>query len=115
VDITDSVTLQQRTVSTQNFQLGNQTEFIDIDFASGYVSSYYNFEIRLIDVYTNEVLANAAQYFSSLTQLPIESEEYDYSNVDVDVHVSGGGSFGWAIMFLGLLAAYRRGVHFSRK
>ena len=108
VDITDSITFQQRTVETQNFQLGNKTEFIDIDFASGYVPSYYDFEIRLIDLYTGEIIANAAQDFSSLTQLPVESEEYDYSNVDVDVHVSGGGSLGFGFLLLAGLMGYKK-------
>jgi hypothetical protein len=99
VDIIDAVTMAQRTVETQNFLLGNQTEFIDIDFSSGYSTSYYDFEIRLIDVYTGEVIAVAAQDFSSLTQLPVESEEYDYS--DIDAHVRGGGSLGLSLILLG--------------
>lgn len=113
IDLTNSVTFQQHRQTTVNFQLGNQTELVDLDFVSGYNSGLYDIEIRLIDVDTGEILANAAQNFSSLTQLPIESEDFDYSNssgggsqghVDhthaVDAHGSGGGSLG---LFSGLL------------
>jgi len=108
VDIIDTVTLDRVIVSTDDFILGSHTEIIDIDFASGYVASYYDFEIRLIDVLTDEVIAYAGQDFSSLNQLPIESEEYDNSDVSVDVHISGGGSLGGGALLSGLLVLYYR-------
>ncbi|TQV82767.1 choice-of-anchor H family protein [Aliikangiella coralliicola] len=121
IDLTNSTSLHRRTVSTVDFQLGNQTEFIDLVFEGGYVAGWYDIEIRLIDVYTGQVLANAAQDFSSLTQLPIESDDYDdhYDNPNssqgpvsggssVVVHESGGGSFGFVLLGLGLLAVRRR-------
>lgn len=110
VDIINTEIFERSTVITDNFILGNHTEFIDIDFSSGYIPSYYDIEIRLIDVYSGEILAYAAQDFSSLSQLPIESEEYEHSNVDLelDVHVSGGGSLGWGLLLIALLAIQRK-------
>ena len=71
--------------------------------------------VRLIDAYTGQILANAAQDFSSLIQLPIESQDYDDAvdnprtnngHVDavgvVTVESGGGGSMFW-VLVTGLL------------
>jgi len=109
VDIINTETHERVIVSTVDFILGNQTEFIDIDFSSGYVSSYYDFEIRIFDAYSNMQLALASQEFSALNYLPVESEEYDQPEVSVDVHVhGGGGSFSWAAFSILLAAGIKR-------
>jgi len=105
IKLTDSDTLQRRTMFTGDFVLGNQTEFIDIDFTVDYPAAWYDVEILLIDAYSEETLAIAAQDFSSLIQLPIESQDYDWvtEEVWVDSHASGGGSLG-VLLLIGVAA-----------
>ncbi len=112
VELYDTQTQQLRVITTVDFQLGNQTEFIDLVFNSGYISSLYDVGIQLVDVSSGEVLASAGQDFSSLNLLPIESEEYDYVDHVIDVEVSGGGSFGLGYWLVGasLLLIRRRFV-----
>jgi hypothetical protein len=120
VDLTNADTFERVTLDTEDFQLGNQTEFLDIYLDSGYRAGWYNVEIRLIDSYTGQVLANAAQEFSALFELPLESTNYD-NRIDtpgvavvepprvVVVKESGGGSLGWLVSLgLPLLMLSRR-------
>jgi len=100
----------QQTVYSDEFVLGNQTEFLDLTFNSGYPAGYYDIEIKLVHSLTGEVLADAAYEFSSLNGLPIESTNNDdyynsfSSGSDVEIIVSGGGSFGiGALLMIGLL------------
>jgi hypothetical protein len=108
VTLTNVDTLQQVIVSTGDYILGNQTEINDLILEAGYVPGWYDIEVRIVDSYTSEVLAIAAQDFSALIQLTLESYEYDnaYDSpqpnngpldaVDVVVvHESGGGSVGF--------------------
>ena len=100
----------QQTLYSDEFVLGSQTEFLDLTFNSGYPAGYYNIEIYLVHSLTGEILADAANEFSSLNGLPIESTNNDNyynsfsSGSDVDIAVSGGGSFGiGALLMIGLL------------
>ena len=60
----------QQTVFSDNFSLGNQTEFIDLTFNDGYPAGFYDIQLNLIDYITDEVIADAGQEFSSLNGLP---------------------------------------------
>lgn len=103
----------QQTVFSDNFNLGNQTEFIDLTFNEGYPAGYYDIQLNLIDYLTDEVIADAGQEFSSLESLPIESTNNDTffdgpePAVDVVVHRSGG-SLGWSVILLTLLGLRRK-------
>ncbi|WP_444994564.1 choice-of-anchor H family protein [Aliikangiella sp. IMCC44359] len=115
VILTNTNTFESNVVTTESFTLGNQTEIIDLILQGGYIAGWYDVEIQLVDNRTGQVLANAAQDFSSLSQLAIESEDYDYhydSTVEVDPihhdhdsdsHGHGGGSFAW--LLIGLVGA----------
>ncbi|MET1254666.1 choice-of-anchor H family protein [Aliikangiella maris] len=122
VVLLDTLTFNSSYVETENFVLGNQTEYIDIYFENGQIPGWYDVQIQLIDVVTNQIIANAAQDFSALSQLGIESHNYDF---DFDVvgtdsdpihreeathsHESGGGAMGWFIALLsGLIVISRR-------
>jgi len=119
IDLINVDTLERVIISTNDFQLGSQTEIIDIELEVGYLAGWYDVEIRLVDSYTGEVLVIAAQEFSSLLELPLESQNNDnyydtpgasQTTVHVDavvVHESGGGSLTWLIG-LGLLAFTRK-------
>jgi hypothetical protein len=102
-----------QTVTSDNFILGIQTEFIDLDFNSGYPAGWYNVEIKLINQFTNEEIANATASLSSLASLPIESFDkdsfFDSSNTNnqVDVVIGGGGSMGWILLMLSALSLIR--------
>lgn len=103
----------QQVLSSDDFILGNQTEFIDLTFNEGYPAGFYDIQINLIDILTGQVIAEAAQEFSSLRALPIESVNNDAifdgpgSDVDVVVHGSSG-SLSWSIFLLGLFGLARR-------
>lgn len=96
VMVTDSETLESAVFATNDFFMGNQTEIIDIDFVNDFYPSLYDVEIRLLDAITEEVLVYAAQDFSALTKLPIESEDYDYQ----DDAGSFGVLIGWLLLIL---------------
>ena len=102
----------QQTVYSDNFNLGNQTEFIDLTFNAGYPAGFYDIQLNLIDYQTDEVIADAGQEFSSLNGLPIESTDNDIffdgpePVVDVVVHGSSG-SLGWSVILIGLLVLVR--------
>jgi len=104
----------QQILSSDYFILGNQTEFIDFTFNSGYPAGYYDVEINVIHAVTGELIADAAYEFSSLNGLPIESVNNDNffdsfnSGSDVDIIVAGGGSLGGGLFLLTLLALRRR-------
>lgn len=95
IQLTNVDTFAQATTSTEDFILGNQTEIVELILEAGYQAGWYDVEIRLLDSYTGQVLANAAQDFSSLVQLPIESEDFD-DRVDTprtnNGHVDTGGA-----------------------
>jgi len=110
--VTDTFDGSRQFLTTGNFILGNQTEFIDLTFNAGYPAGWYDIQINLINVFTNEIIANAAREFSSLRALPIESLEkdnrfdsFEVDEVDVVLH---SGSFGLGLALLGLLAVRRK-------
>ncbi|MBV1909665.1 MAG: choice-of-anchor H family protein [Kangiellaceae bacterium] len=105
----------QQVLTSNNFILGNNTEFIDLTFNDGYSAGWYDVEINLINAFTGEVITDAGREFSSLTGLPIESinndSYYDSTiDADVDVHISGGGSLGWGVLMLSALGLWRKRV-----
>ncbi|MGX5173609.1 choice-of-anchor H family protein [Aliikangiella sp. IMCC44653] len=121
VTLTNVDTMQQVVVSTDDYFLGNQTEVNSLILEAGYAPGWYDIEVRIIDSYTGEVLAIAAQDFNALIQLTLESYEYDnaYDSpqpnnghldaVDVVVvHESGGGSLGILGALLLVLSAAAR-------
>jgi len=98
-------------LSSDDFILGNQTEIIDLTFNAGYLPGWYDVQINLINVFTDEVIAGAAQEFSSLKSLPIESLEkdnrFDSFDNNIDIIVDAG-SFGWGLGVLSLLTVVGR-------
>lgn len=121
--LTHSTDFWQDIITTTSFALHNQTELVEIDLDSGFDPAWYDAEIKIIDDYTGELLAVAAQDFASLTQIPLESIDYDNaidrpSNqqpiVDASGSVSssesGGGAFGVFALLIGiaLLVTKRR-------
>lgn len=102
----------QQVLSSDNFILGNQTEFIDLTFNSGYPPGRYDIQLNIVNVTIGEVVSEAGQEYASLVSLPIESLNndnfYDGPPTHVDVVVHDSGSFGWGVIFLGLFAAIRR-------
>jgi len=110
--ITDTLDGSRQFLNSDNFVLGNQTEFIDLTFNAGYPAGWYDIQINLINVFTSEVIADAAREFSSLRALPIESIEkdnrfdsFEVDEIDVVIH---SGSFGWGVVLLGLLGFGRK-------
>jgi len=97
----------QQVLSSDDYILGTQTEFVDLTFNSGYPAGRYDIQINIVNSSTGEVIADAGQEYASLNSLPIESINND-TPVHVDVVVHDGGSFGWSVVFLGLLAMRRR-------
>ena len=121
--LTHTAELWQYTFTTENFMLHNQTEQIDIALDSGFDPAWYDAEITLIDAYSGQVLAVAAQDFSALTGMPLESDAYDdlkdYPDNDQPYfdgtdsvssrESGGGGALSFLSMFMGfcLLIAKR--------
>ena len=104
IAITDTTTLQRRILTTDNFYLSNGREIVNLYLETGYPTSRYDVTISLVDVYTDELLETAGSGFSSLNRLPLESSDFDvYSEVEYEVVVSGGGSFGSVLILLLLL------------
>lgn len=122
IELTNVDTFEAVTSYTDDFVLGNQTEIIDLVFEAGYRAGWYDVEIRLVDTHTGQILANAAQDFSSLIQLPIESQDYDDAidnprtnsgHVDaggavVTSESGGGGSVFWMLATSLLLFRLRK-------
>ena len=103
--------------STENFYLGNHTEFVELILDSGFTPGWYDIEIRIVDTATNEVIEFVAQDFSALVDVPLESQNYDHlpdntggEVVDevVIIHESGGGSLTWGLIFLLTLVTFRK-------
>jgi len=109
IDLINPVSGSRRQVTSLDFTLGNQTEFVDLYFESGTIDDWYDVEIRVLDYYTHEEITYAAyDGFSSLRALPIESEEFDYvADVDIVVVHDGGGSLGFMLIALLGLGAWR--------
>jgi hypothetical protein len=110
--ITDTLDGSRQFLNSDNFVLENQTEFIDLTFNAGYPAGWYDIQINLINVFTSEVIADAAREFSSLRALPIESIEkdnrfdsFEVDEIDIVIH---SGSFGWGVVLLGLLGFGRK-------
>jgi hypothetical protein len=108
IDIINRSTGVVNTISTQDFVLDNVTEFIDIDFDSGYLSGYYDFELYLIDSSTYQVVTDSLGGFTSMNNLPIESDNYDHSDVEVVVVAEGSGSMYYLLLLLGFIVAINR-------
>lgn len=100
----------QQRLTSNDFELTNSTEFVDLTFNSGYPPGYYDVRINLINAFTGEVITDAGREFSSLNSLPIESVNYDdfYDDLSTDVYVSGSGSLAWGILLLSGLVAFAR-------
>jgi len=102
----------QQVLSSDNFTLGTQTEFIDLTFNSGYPAGRYDIELNIINVTIDQVVAEAGQEYASLVSLPIESLNndnfYDGPPTHVDVVIHDSGSFGWSVILLGLIAVRKR-------
>ncbi len=101
-------------LSTDDFILGNQTEFVDLAFNSGYPAGWYDMRINLYNSYTGERIATAGSGFLSLVSLPIESFNNDnffdvpHQDGGVDIIIEGGGSIGlYLLVMLGLLSLGR--------
>lgn len=112
--------LSRQTIATDIFALHNQTEINEISLNSGYTAAHYDIELKLIDYYSGDILAVAAQDYSSLTRIPLESANhdahYDYpDNVQphIDTHDSvstsefGGGSLDLGVLLLILITISR--------
>lgn len=110
--ITDTLDGSRQFLTSDNFILGNQTEFIDLTFNAGYPAGWYDIQINLINVFTSEIIADAAGEFSSLRDLQIESVEkdnrFDSFATDEVAVVTHSGSFSWGIILLGLLGVRRK-------
>ncbi len=110
VILTNSDELWSQKLSTDSFVLGSQTEFIDLVLNSGYPAGWYDVQINLINSYTGEIIANAAQDFTSLASLRLESvnndNHYDTPTIGggvnngADSYESGGGAVSGYFMFL---------------
>ncbi|MCF6194906.1 MAG: choice-of-anchor H family protein, partial [Kangiellaceae bacterium] len=59
--ITDTFDGSRQFLNSDNFILGNQTEFIDLTFNAGYPAGWYDIQSNLINVFTNEIIADAAR------------------------------------------------------
>ncbi|PCI65109.1 MAG: hypothetical protein COB38_11695 [Gammaproteobacteria bacterium] len=111
VILTNSDELWSQTLLTDNFVLGNQTEFIDLILNAGYPAGWYDVQINLINSYTGEIIANAAQDFTSLASLKLESVDNDNHydtpsasggsvNNGADSYENGGGAISGYFLFL---------------
>lgn len=101
----------EQTVSTSDFVLGNNTEFVDLTFNAGYPPGWYDVTIYLVNSQTGEVIVDVGPEFSSLKSLPIESinnDNFNDSIIDNEIHVSGGGSVGWGFLLLSALGLLRQ-------
>jgi len=105
----------QQVLTSEDFILGTQTEFIDLTFNSGYPAGRYDVEFNIVNVTIDQVVAGAGAEYASLVSLPIESINndnfYDGPPTYVDVVVHDGGSFGWSVLLLGVFALMRRKVN----
>ena len=111
VILTNSDELWSQTLTTDNFVLGNQTEFIDLVLNTGYTAGWYDVQVNLVNSYTGEIIANAAQDFSSLAALRLESVDNDNQynsptstgggvNSGAASYESGGGAVSGYFFFL---------------
>ncbi|MDQ7050349.1 MAG: choice-of-anchor H family protein [Enterobacterales bacterium] len=107
-------------LSTDNFILGNQTEFVDLALNSGYPAEWYDMQINLYNAFTGELIATAGSGFLSLSGLPLESLDNDSlfdspNHGGVDIVIVGGGSMGLTILLmLSLLLARRYQVKLTK-
>ncbi len=107
-------------LSTDNFILGNQTEFVDLALNSGYPAEWYDMQINLYNAFTGERVATAGAGFLSLSSLPLESLNNDSffdspNHGSVDIYIEGGGSMGLTlILVLSLLLARRYQVKLTQ-
>jgi len=111
VILTNNDKLWSQKLTTDSFVLGSQTEFVDLVLNSGYPAGWYDVQVNLINVYTGEIIANAAQDFTSLASLKLESvnndNHYDtptaggaVANNGADSYESGGGAISSYFLFL---------------
>lgn len=126
VILTNSDELWSQSLLTDNFVLGNQTEFIDMVLNAGYPAGWYDVQINLINSYTGEIIANAAQDFISLASLRLESVDNDNHfdspsatggviNNGADSFESGGGAIsGYFLLLFFLIVVYIRGINTQR-
>ncbi len=100
---------------------GNTTQQIDIVLENGFPPDTYNIDIQLLSWPYEHALALAAQEFSALSQVPLESLEYDgqhHGETQTDLSSaesgvssteSGGGSVNWAIIGILCWLTLRKG------
>ena len=122
IQLTNLTTLQRYTRRTESFGLGTQTEIVELILDAGYRTGLYDAEIRLVDAVTGQVLESAADDFSSLIDLPLESSEFDNRSGGgtgggevVIIEESGGGAlYLWVLLLLGLVPFRRLGLKFKQ-
>ncbi len=109
IDLIDISSGDRRQVTSLDFTLGNQTEFVDLFFETGIPDDWFDVEIRILDFYTDEEITYAGyDSFSSLGNLPIESDDYDdTSDVEIIVVAESGGSFSGLGLLLLMIGAIR--------
>jgi len=100
-------------LSTDNFTLGNQTEFVDLTLNNGYPAEWYDMQVNLYNAFTGERIATAGSGYLSLIDLPLESFNNDTffdtpNHGVVDIFIEGGGSMGLVILLLVSLLLTRR-------
>jgi hypothetical protein len=121
ITLTHRNELWQHIITTDVFRNHNQTEVVDISLDSGFDAAWYDIEIKIIDNYSGQLLATAAQEFSSLTKVPMESIDYDdfadsppYTQPFIDGSEStsnsesGGGALNFGLLLLATLGAIRK-------
>jgi hypothetical protein len=121
VILTHTTELWQYRIESELFDLHNQTELIEITLGEGFDAAWYDVEIQIVDNHSGQILAIAAQDFSSLTGVPLESIGYDdlkdvpddsQPYIDgtnsVSSNESGGGGVSLMSLFLWLVVAARK-------
>jgi hypothetical protein len=96
----------------------DDTYVLDVDWISGYPTSFYDVQIDLYDSATEALIASAGSERADLAQLPLEDRSRDQAlspppppsgGGDSHSHEGGGGALGlWSVLGLSMLAAWRR-------
>lgn len=111
--LTHSTDFSEYVITSEPFELQNQVELIEVFLDDGFTPALYDAEIKIVDNTTNRLLAIAAQEFSSLSKIPLESDEYDDTwdrADDADDYFdagdaaasseSGGGAMSYAMLLM---------------
>lgn len=108
--------------ATEDFQveISGQTDAyaLDVEWRSGYPTSFYDVQIDLHDSATDLLVASAGSERPALAQIPLEDQSRDQyvsppvpgSGGSASSREGGGGAFGlWSVMGLLMLGLTRRG------